>query len=522
VSDASRRTRGWLFVALLPLISAAPLRAYTVVAVTSANQLIQFDTSTPGTTSAPIAITGLGSGESILGIDFRPATGQLYGLGSGSRIYVINTTTGVATQVGSNGAFTLSGTSFAFDFNPTVDRIRVVSDTDQNLRLNPNNGALAATDVAINPAGFTVTAAAYTSNFAGTTSTTLYTIDVEGDRLAIQSPPNDGTQNPIGPLGVNALSPAAFDFVSPAPAGFNFPFAVLTLNGTSSSLYSVNVTTGAVTLIGAIGALPTLVTGMAIVQPPSVSFSSGTYSVSESGTVATITINRFGSTEGTTTVGFATADGSATAPADYADSDQIVTFAPGVSTQTVTIPLVNDGVFEGDETVNLSLSNPTGGAFLGTFSLATLTIVDDEVQPTISISDVTVSESAGTATFTVTLSGASASTVTVSAQTANGSASGGVDFTSTGPTTLTFVPLDVSETFTVPITSDILLEGPEFFLVNLSSPSNATIADGQGVGTITDDDAAPQVPVLSGPMLFAFTILLAAAGAALLGRRLKT
>ncbi|MEJ7701366.1 MAG: DUF4394 domain-containing protein [Pyrinomonadaceae bacterium] len=88
------------------------------------------------------AITGLAAGENILGIDFRPATGQLYALGSSSRIYIINPRTGVATAVGAAGAFTLMGTDFGFDFNPTVDRIRIVSNTGQNLRVNPNDGTL--------------------------------------------------------------------------------------------------------------------------------------------------------------------------------------------------------------------------------------------------------------------------------------------------------------------------------------------------------------------------------------------
>jgi hypothetical protein len=128
-----------------------------------------------------VAITGLGAGETILGMDFRPATGQLYALGSTSRIYIINLTTGVATQVGTDGAFTLNGTKFGFDFNPVPDRIRVISNTEQSLRLNPNDGTLTASDIplAYEPAdpnagtNPTAGAAAYTNSFAGATSTTL-------------------------------------------------------------------------------------------------------------------------------------------------------------------------------------------------------------------------------------------------------------------------------------------------------------------------------------------------------------
>ena len=96
---------------------------------------------------ADVTITGLQPGESVLAIDVRPATGQLYALGSTSRLYIIDVVTGAARQVGT-GTFAraCSAASFGFDFNPTVDRIRVVSDTEQNLRLNPDTGAVVAAD----------------------------------------------------------------------------------------------------------------------------------------------------------------------------------------------------------------------------------------------------------------------------------------------------------------------------------------------------------------------------------------
>src|SRR5687768_1999809 len=95
----------------------------TVVALTSTDQLVTFDSSTPATTSTPVGVTGLASSETLLGIDFRPATGQLFGLGSTGQLYRINRTSGAATAVGA--PLTVTGTSFGFDFNPAVDRIRV-------------------------------------------------------------------------------------------------------------------------------------------------------------------------------------------------------------------------------------------------------------------------------------------------------------------------------------------------------------------------------------------------------------
>ncbi len=221
----------------------------TVFGVTTSNNLVRFNSNSPGTIVSTSPITGLQGGENILGIDFRPATGQLYGLGSTSRIYRIDPANGAATQVGA-GTFTpaLSGTDFGFDFNPTVDRIRIVSDAEQNLRAHPDTGAIVFTDTNLTPAG-NVVAAAYTNNFAGATTTTLYDIDSNSDLLLTQNPPNNGQLNAVGPLGVNATGASGFDI---APSGM--AFASITLQGGSTTnYYSLNLGTGAASLIGTIG-----------------------------------------------------------------------------------------------------------------------------------------------------------------------------------------------------------------------------------------------------------------------------
>ena len=246
---------------LLSLLSAVG-HAETIYGLTATSRLVTFDSATPGTVTAPIVISGLQSGEDILAIDLRPATGQLYGLGSTSRLYTINPTTGAATQVGSAGAFTLSGGAFDLDFNPVVDRIRVVSDADQNIRLNPNDGTLTATDVALayasgdpnfgaNPI---VVSAAYTNNFSGAVSTSLFGIDGNLDILVRQGSaggtpvsPNSGQLFTIGPLGVNAAGTSGFDIsgvTGTAYAMFN-----------SFDFYTVNLSTGAITLVGTIGSI---------------------------------------------------------------------------------------------------------------------------------------------------------------------------------------------------------------------------------------------------------------------------
>lgn len=189
------------------------------------------------------AITGLQSGENILGLDMRPATGQLFALGSSSRLYTLNISSGAATQVGTGTLTTLlAGTDFGFDFNPTVDRIRVVSNTGQNLRLNPADGSVAAVDGSINPTTYAVSAAAYTNNVAGATATVLYDIDAQTDRLVKQDPPNNGTIVDVGALGINVEAANGFDIGGSSGTAYG----IFTVAG-ASRIYTVNLTTGAAT-----------------------------------------------------------------------------------------------------------------------------------------------------------------------------------------------------------------------------------------------------------------------------------
>ncbi len=229
----------------VPVIGIAIPTKAVAYAVDASNNLQIFNLTTPGTPVVK-AITGLQVGETVYGIDMRPATGQLYALGSTSRIYAINMSSGVATMVGT-GPFTplLTGTSFGFDFNPTVDRIRVVSNTGQNLRLNPNDGTVAATDMPLNPGVPMVSASAYTNNFAGSTTTTLFNIDPSTDKLYTQVPPNNGTLVEIGPLGINVETDNGFDIGGIS----NKAYALVTV-GTTTKIYSINLSTGAATEAG--------------------------------------------------------------------------------------------------------------------------------------------------------------------------------------------------------------------------------------------------------------------------------
>lgn len=213
----------------------------TFVALTDDNNLLTLNSDITLKNAVKVAITGTVAGEKILGIDFRPATGLLYGVSNMSKLYVINPSTGTARAIGTS-AFTpaINGSVVGLDFNPTVDRIRLVTSLGQNLRLNPETGVVAATDGALNPGSPTVSEVAYTNNRAGATTTILYTIDPTTDKLYRQDPPNAGTLVEVGSLGVDVNGAVGFDITSA-----DFALAALRVGGVSS-LFTINLTTGRV------------------------------------------------------------------------------------------------------------------------------------------------------------------------------------------------------------------------------------------------------------------------------------
>ena len=241
----------------------------TMLAVDNSNNLLQFDSATPTVVSAPLAITGLGAGEVIDAIDVRPATGQVYGLGitddgatRTGRIYTIDPASGVASAVGVSFASGLADVaSWGMDFNPIVDRIRIVNTAGENLRVNPNTGLLAGTDTNLSAAG--IDAVAYTGSGGGVTTTTLYAIDFATNNLATIGTlngvvsPNGGVVNDIGALGFAAdAQPQSFDIDATGAARISQSV------GGVYGLYDVNLATGAATSVGAIGAGATQIRGL--------------------------------------------------------------------------------------------------------------------------------------------------------------------------------------------------------------------------------------------------------------------
>ncbi len=240
----------------------------TFYATDNQGNLVSFSADNPRQLDSMRSISGLPMGVSLTGIDFRPATGELYGVGSDSVVYRVSPVTGKAVAEGPAFTPALNGRFFGVDFNPTVDRIRVTSDANQNLRLNPDTGALAtpAPDANLNPNDPTVVGSAYTnSSFNATlpTATTLYALDALDDAIYVQNPPNDGTLTMPKQLGINVRGDSGFDIAGANNAGY---VATASDRRPGSELYRVNVLNGNSVKLGQIGRGSHTITGLAAVQ----------------------------------------------------------------------------------------------------------------------------------------------------------------------------------------------------------------------------------------------------------------
>ncbi len=228
---------------------------------------------------------------------------------------------------------------------------------------------------------------------------------------------------------------------------------------------------------------------------PVLTFQNATATVNEGAGTATVRVNLSAVSASTVTVNYSTSNGTATAGSDYGATSGTLTFAPGNTFQTFTIPITDDGAFEAGETINVALSSPTG-ATIGTPSTSVVTITDNDL-PGVSFSTATGtgSESTTSVTFTVTLQQASSSTVTVNYAVSGGTATVGADF-NLAAGLLTFAPGTISRTFTMAVINDPLDEDDQTVAVTLSGPSNASLgAIPTQVYTITDNDAAPSAKI---------------------------
>ncbi len=225
-------------------------------ALTSRQQLVCFKTNSPQTLQVLMSTSSLvGADTELVGIDIRPASGAIYGLGNAGGVYLVEPSNS-KPELKARLSVPLEGKSFGMDFNPTVDRLRVVSDSGQNLRVNVDTGA---TTVDANlkfgvVRANGVAAVAYTNNDVdASTATTLFNIDSIGDQLTIQNPPNDGALTSVGRLNFSGSAVHTFDIQSTLRDGKavdNVGYATLDGGGT---LFRVNLTNGDLTFLGNAG-----------------------------------------------------------------------------------------------------------------------------------------------------------------------------------------------------------------------------------------------------------------------------
>jgi hypothetical protein len=218
------------------------------------NTLVRFqlDRSNPSGVKIVGGVTVKGLDGNLQGIDFRPANNVLYGVTDTDKIYTIDPKSGVAKLANLLTPSFDGGFQSGFDFNPVLDRLRLVGSNDQNFSVNVDTGAATAQTTLAYVAGDrnfgkdpNLTAAAYTNNRAGATSTQLYDIDYDLDVLVLQDPPN-GTLTTVGSLGVNFAPIGGMDIITDA-AGRNSAFAI-----SGSSLYRINLNKGNANKLGTI------------------------------------------------------------------------------------------------------------------------------------------------------------------------------------------------------------------------------------------------------------------------------
>lgn len=357
------------------------------------NQLWRLDSSNPASTTLVGQISP-GGGETAVSMDARPTNGRVYVLtrdaGGVGRLYRVDPTT-AATQLqatltadptdATNPYAGLPNVSYGIDFQPVVDRLRVVATDDSNMRVNPENG-LVLTDDTLSGynANIAVAGVAYSNNLPGATTTTLYGYNFSLDDVVTINPPNSGIVNLVGDSGFVANNGGLLNF-DIAPSGAALLGAYSSVVG-AERLLTVDLTTGIATPVGPIGNGALSIRGLASATQNLVSLGASSYSAGEGGGALNVSVTRTNplSSESVTV---STSDGSAGAGSDYDAVAQTVTFGIGEVARTVSIPITDDGADEPAETFTISVSNPmpaTAGDLLPP-TTATATIVDDDGPP---------------------------------------------------------------------------------------------------------------------------------------------
>ncbi|HEV2802941.1 MAG TPA: DUF4394 domain-containing protein [Pyrinomonadaceae bacterium] len=359
------------------------------IALTTGNRLLRFNTSAPDDILSSVVVTGLQTDESLLAIENISNIGTVLGLGSTGRLYRVDSATGVATQIGSGTfAVPLNGSEFGMAFGP--NGLRVVSDSGQNFRLNSETGMvldgdpntpgtqpdapLAYNAELLDPnAGRTPRVSGAAAILINVGQGTLYDIDYDLDVLVTQNPENAGTLNTVGTLGVDASKFIGFDIANNSQTAFA---ALASPTDTASRLYSIDLNTGAATLIGNFGSTE-LIRGLVVANTTFARLISLDITVSEGAGSVLVGVTRGGDTTGESLIDFDTNDGTATERRDYTTAAGVLRFEPGEGIDGIRVFITDDRFVEENETFTVTLRNPTGATF-NDITVATITIVDND------------------------------------------------------------------------------------------------------------------------------------------------
>jgi hypothetical protein len=352
--------------------------------------LVGFYADTPGTLLSDVPVTGLGSADVITGLDARPTDGKLYVLtrdsGGVGRVWTVDPVTGAATQVSRMTADPTDATipytglpagGMGVDFDPVSDRLRVITETSLNMRVNVQTGGVIS-DGNLAPAGqYAGVAYFLNDNDPATNTTTEYAYRWDNDAGGTVNPPNDGTFIFVGHSGGSAVPSGDDDLVALDVSRAGVMYAMHQTAANTMQIYTVSPVAGTHTLRGTIG-LSANANGLTAAVPNVVTVQTDATTVAESAGVAKVTVVRT-NPSGTTTFAYATVDGTSMAGSDYTATSGSLTFTGVETVKTIDVPIVDDADDEGVETFNLTASvapGPDGVA--STPNTTAVSIADDD------------------------------------------------------------------------------------------------------------------------------------------------
>jgi len=387
------------------LIAAAPAAADTrIFAVTdaAAPHLLSVDPGAPSVVLSDVALSGLAPGEVIRGMDLRPVDGTMYALttagSGGDRLRPVDLGSGVIgvgvplsadpsdATAPYAGSFDGPTAALGIDFNPAVDRLRIVScNTGLNDRVNPSTGGV-LTDGTINTGesgGLCISGVAYTNSYPGSVATTLYDFNWNTDRLMIQNPPNNGTVTNLGVVG-GFVTGSPQDHELDIATDGNAAYLSAPVNAlTGTRLLKFDLTTGAATDLGAIGDSSVVIAGIATAENL-VSLPASSETIAESAGTLDVPVVRAAPSKAML-VDYAVTGATAVGGQDFTPSSGTMSLAAGQTVGHLAIPIADDTSDEAGETFTVTLSNPrqaTAGdhatATLAGPSTLTVTIADDD------------------------------------------------------------------------------------------------------------------------------------------------